>query len=123
MEFLEGILSTEVIAGILIIASFGMCIRSILHFTREAAVLQPKLGDIERELVKWREGMADKKAAVEKLNKEVAPLREAEAKMRLYYESMKEMELNHEKKKMKEQEKEQSDRQRRIQRKKMGFGE
>ena len=67
MEIFDAILSTEVIAGIIIISAFAMAIRSVLHFTQEAADLRPKLAEVERELNKLRNGMGDRKKAVEEL--------------------------------------------------------
>ena len=59
-NILDVVLSTEVIAGVLIVASLAMAVRSILFFTRESTGIAPKLMKIESELEKWRAGMGTK---------------------------------------------------------------
>ncbi|MBT7914251.1 hypothetical protein HN588_10110 [Candidatus Bathyarchaeota archaeon] len=121
MEFFDAILTTEVLAGILIIGAFAMGIRSTLHFSKGAADLRPKLNEVERALKKLRDGMGDRKKAVVELTQAVAPVKDIEARMRLYYEQGQEMNIEHEKKEQKDSEQEESSRKRRIQRKKMGY--
>ncbi len=121
MIVLDTILSTEVIAGIIIIAAFALCIRSILTFTNQATELRPKLTTIEGSLTKLREGMQGRKDKVEKLNTVVSPLKDREGRMRSYFDLMKKLELDNEKELMAAQATEESKRTRRIQRKKMGY--
>ncbi len=116
-------ISTEIIAGILIAGAFAMCIRSILSFTNEATDLRPKLSKIEHGLSSLKDGMKGRKAKVAKLNEVVSPLKNHEAEMRAYYEQMKKIDLDDEKKQLAEQAEADNKRQRRIQRKKMGFDE
>lgn len=123
MMVLDSILSTEVIAGIIIIGAFAMCIRSILAFTNQATELRPKLTEIERHLNNLREGMQGRKDKVGKLTVVVAPLKDREGRMRSYYDQMKKLELDEEEQQMAAQAEEESKRQRRIQRKKMGYEE
>ena len=99
-----------------------MAIRTILGFTRTVAELRPKLSQIENTLNRVREGMKENKELVDNLSTEVTPIRDLEGKMRGHYEDMQELQLNEEKKKLAEEEAE-TGRKRRIQRKKMGFGE
>ena len=66
--FLDAILSTETIAGILIIGALAMSVRSILFFTREASSMAPRLQKIDSDLNRFREGMTEKKTAVKDLN-------------------------------------------------------
>jgi hypothetical protein len=49
LNILDIILSTEVIAGIIIVASVAMAVRSILMFTREASGMSPKLMTLDHE--------------------------------------------------------------------------
>jgi len=121
MEFFDAILTTEVLAGILIIGAFAMGIRSTLHFSKGAADLRPKLTEVERNLKRLRDGMGDRKKAVAELTQAVAPIKEQETQMRLYYEQAQEMNIEHEKREQADSEEEEAGRKRRIQRKKMGY--
>ena len=121
MEFFEAFLSTEVIAGVLILAALGMAMRSIIHFSKEAATLRPRLAEADRELNKLREGMEDRRKAVKKLADQVAPIKELENKMRLYFEGLQEQQAEIGKKLQEQEERKERERQKRIKRKKMGF--
>ncbi|MBT7595748.1 MAG: hypothetical protein HN559_12620 [Gemmatimonadetes bacterium] len=119
--FLDAILSTETIAGILIIGALVMAVRSILFFTREAAAMAPRLQKIDMDLNKRREGMSEKKKAVKDLTVIVDPLKNSEGKLRAYYEVLQNIEISHERTEAEQGEKEEKERSKRIQRKKMGF--
>ena len=67
--------------------------------------------------------MKANKEIVDNLTKEVAPIQDLEGKMCEHYEDMQELQLNEEKRKIAEEEEEKTGRKRRIQRKKMGYGE
>ena len=121
MNVFDVILTTEVISGILIIGALVMAVRSILMFTRQANEMAPKLQKIEMGLAKQREGMAEKKQVVKDLHTVVDPLRSREGKLREYYESLKKIEIDHERESAQESEREESERRKRVQRKKMGF--
>ena len=121
-NILDVVLSTEVIAGVLIVASLAMAVRSILFFTRESTGIAPKLMKIESDLEKWRAGMGDKKKIVQDLTVIVDPLREREGRLRMYYDSLKNMEVDHQKNEAKAGEEQEQARKKRVQRKKMGFG-
>ena len=121
MNVLDVILSTEVIAGIIIVASVAMTVRSILMFTREASGMSPRLLKLESELGKHKEGMDGKKTAVKELTVVVDPLKDREGKLRGYYDDLKNMELAHDKANAAAEEHEEGERKKRVQRKKMGF--
>ena len=93
-----------------------------MGFTRDLGDLRPKLSKIESILGRVRDGTKDNTERVSTLSEEIAPIEDIEGKMRAYYEGIQEQERNAEKKEIEEEE-EQSGRKRRIQRKKMGFGE
>ncbi|MBT7860090.1 MAG: hypothetical protein HN712_07240 [Gemmatimonadetes bacterium] len=118
---LDAILSTETIAGILIIGALAMSVRSILFFTREAATMAPRLQKIDFDLNKWRDGMSEKKKAVKDLTVIVDPLKDREGKLRAYHEVLKNIELSHERSEAESDEKAEEEKRKRIQRKKMGF--
>ena len=121
MEVFEAVLSTEVLAGVLIIGAFAMAIRSTLHFSKAAADLRPRLNEVDQELKRLRSGMTERKKAVQSLSAEVAPVKEKETQMRVYYEDLQSMDIEHEKQEHAESEQNDAERRRRIQRKKMGF--
>ena len=117
------LLSTELIASVVICGTLFMAIRTILGFTRDLGDLRPKLSKIESILDRIRDGMKDNKERVGTLSEQIAPIEDLEGKMRAHYEGIQEQDRNEEKRKIAEEEEEQSGRKRRIQRKKMGFGE
>ena len=118
MNFLV-FLTIEVIASIIIIGSLAMSVRSILMFTRLAREMAPKVQKLDLALNKIRDGMDEKKKIVKNLSVIVDPLRAREGKLREYYESIKTIEIVHERETSEKGEKDEADK--RIQRKKMGF--
>ena len=100
-----------------------MSIRTILGFTRDIEDLRPKLFKIENTLERIRTVMKDNKERVGILSVEVAPIEDLEGRMRSHYEAMQELELAAEKRKIAEEENEQSSRSHRITRKRKDFGE
>ncbi len=119
--FLDAILSTETIAGILIIGALAMSVRSILFFTREASTMAPRLQKVDMDLNKRREGLAEKKKVVQDLNVIVDPLKNREGKLRAYFEVLKGIEIAHERQETEQSEKSEEEKRKRIQRKRMGF--
>ena len=115
-NILDVVLLEEVIAGVLIVASLAMAVRSILFFTRESTGIALKLMKIESDLEKWRAGMGDKKKVVAELTVVVDPLREREGRLRTYYASLKNMEVDHEKNEAKASEEQEQARKKRVQR-------
>ena len=101
MELLNALLTPGTIAPILIIAAFAMSIRFVLRFTRDATDLRPKMTEVVRELTKLRKNMADRKKKVEILAQQVAPIKEQENKIRLYYEQLEDLKIEEEKKEQK----------------------
>ena len=99
-----------------------MSIRCILFFTQTAAGLRPKQDQVERELKRLKDGMADKKKRVEELTPIVAPLKAATDKLTNYYEELTDMRLEEDKRVHAAEEQEESQRKKRIQRTKMGMG-
>lgn len=120
-NLLDIILCTEVIAGIIIAASMAMSVRSILFFTGQASSMAPRLQRIEANLSRLREDMAEKKKAVKDLTMVVDPLKEREARLRAYYDTLKNVELEHDRRAAQNSDREEEERQRRMKRKKMGL--
>ena len=120
MNALDSLLSQEVIAGIIIIFAFAMCVRTILSYTNQVSELRPKISEIDRKLNSQRNGMKKYQSKVEQLSETVRPLKEREALMRSYYDQMRNTELEQERKQMAEQAEEEDKRDRSIQRKNLG---
>ena len=121
MDIFDVILSTEVLAGIVIAAALGLIVRCVLSFTSEAASMTPKLTKIESDLTRLREGMGDKKKLVEDLTAIVDPLKDREYKLRAYFDGLRNMELEHERDAVQSVEEEEAEKQKRMQRKRMGM--
>jgi hypothetical protein len=68
-----------------------------------------------------QEGMDEKRSTVKELSVIVDPLRERESKLRVYYEALKNIELEFERESTQKAEKDEAEKRKRIQRKKMGF--
>lgn len=121
MNLIDAALSVQTIAGILIIGSLVMSVRSVLMFTRQASEMAPKLQKIEISLAKLQDGMGEKRKTVKELTTVVEPLRARESKLRIYFEELKNLELKHEREEHDKEEKDEAEKRKRIQRKKMGF--
>ena len=121
METFEALLSSQVIAGVLFVAALAMGVRSFLFFTNETSDIGPKLKKIDHDLKRLQNGMADQKAEVESLNTEVGPMAEKEEAMRVYLEELKQSQMDAEKRAYAAEQKDESAKKRRIQRKKMGL--
>lgn len=121
MNFFDVILSTQVIAGILVVSALVMSVRSILYFTREASGMAPRLQKIEMDLAKLRDSMGAKREVVRELTQVVDPLKEREGRLRAYFEHLKNLELDHDREAAQKTAKDEEEKRRRIQRKKMGF--
>ena len=114
-------LSAEVVAGIIIVGALVMTVRSILIFTRQAGEMAPKVQKIDLALNKIRDGMNEKKKSVKDLAVIVDPLRKRESRLRDYFEKIKNIELAYERESTEKEEKDEAEKRKRIQRKKMGF--
>jgi len=123
MRILDIILSLEVMAGILITAALAMSVRSLLSYTRHVATMGPKLQRAEAALQRLREGMADREKTVKELTTVVEPLREREARLRVYYDALRSLEVETERESQKTGDEQEAEKKRRIQRKKMGLEE
>jgi len=118
---LDFLLSPQVVASIIILAMLILSIRSVLLYTRNAAALRPRLLHLDRELRKRHEGAAEKRKAVEALTRQLAPLRAQETALRDYYEELRELEREEEKKDLAKHQEEEAERRLRITRRKMGL--
>ena len=121
MNASQDLLSAEVLASLLVVGSLVMSIRSILFFTKTASNLRPKLEEVELELNRLRNGMADKKQRVAELQPVVAPLKSTTEKMTSYYEQLTDMRIEDEKRVHEAEGQQETERKKRIQRTMMGL--
>ena len=108
MNNLEAILAPEVLATIITVAALAMAVRSLLSYSKENSEITPKLDKIERDLNRLRGSMKDHKEKVDEQLLLVQPLVESDDKFRSYYEQIRKIQMD-------------SERKGRIQRKRMGF--
>tara|TARA_A100001037_G_scaffold133379_1_gene121006 strand:- start:9 stop:506 length:498 start_codon:yes stop_codon:yes gene_type:complete len=120
---IDSLLSTELIASVIICGAFFMAIRTIMGFTRDVSELRPKLVQLENTHARLREALTNNKELVGNLSQEVEPIQDLEAKMRAHYEVMQDLQLEDEKQRLAAEEEADTGRKKRVQRKKMGFGE
>ena len=118
---MNALLSTEVLASILIMVAMGLTVRSVIFFVREKAAVAPKLKAVEKDLATWQEGMKEAKNEVDELKEKVAPLQQEEAKLRGYYEALVKLQTDKEMAEEAAKNNQEAESKKRIQRKKMGF--
>ncbi len=94
-----------------------------MGFTRDVSELRPKLVQLENTHARLREALTNNKELVGNLSQEVEPIQDLEAKMRAHYEVMQDLQLEDEKQRLAAEEEADTGRKKRVQRKKMGFGE
>lgn len=111
--------TAEVVAGIIILGAVVLTVRSILIFTRQTGKLSPTVHKLNMALAKIRDDMSERKKSVVDLTLVVDPLRTRERKLREYYDRVRDVEIRYERSMAEQGEQEESDKRRRIQRKKM----
>ena len=122
MDIIQTFLATEVLASIVMVGAVALVVRSYLHYAKDASELSPKLEKIEKELDKLRKNIDPRKKVVNNLNKLVTPIKDRADKYTHYYEELRELELEAEKASVANQGEVESEKRRRLQRKRMGFG-
>ena len=118
---LKVFLTPQVISCIIILGMLFLTIRSILLYTRHLTELQPRLSHLDRELNRRVEGMADRKKTVDELSAVVNPLQKQESALRAYYEELRGVEVEEEKRALAQQQAYEAEKKVRISRKKMGI--
>ena len=115
------LLSPQVIACIIILGMLMLTIRSLLLYSRHLSELHPRLLHLDREINRRQEAVADKKKAVAELTLGVIPLQAREAALRAYYEELRGIEVEEEKRALLQQQAYEAERKVRVSRKKLGF--
>ena len=118
---LKFLLTPQVISCVILLGMLVLVIRSILLYSRHQSELQPRLMHLDREVNKRREGMADHKKVVAELTSSVTPLQEREGALRAYYEELRNIEVEEEKRSLAQQQAYEAEKKVRISRKKMGI--
>jgi chromosome segregation ATPase len=111
----------QVVSSIILLGMLVLTIRSILLYSRHQSELTPRLSHLDREFNKRQEGMADAKKAVAELTLLVTPLQEREAALRSYYEQLRSIEADEEKRALAQQQANEAEKKVRISRKKLGI--
>ena len=91
MDALDGILRTEVLASILIIASLGLVLRSVLQFVPQKGEMQPKLAKTETELAKFRKHAEPRHKSIQELSGKVERMKALEEEMQEYWTELNEV--------------------------------
>ncbi len=115
------LLTPQVISCIIILGMLILTIRSILLYSRHLSELQPRLHQLDRELARRLEGMGDRRKAVADLAAQVNPLEAKESVLRAYYEELRDLEAQEEKRALAQQQAYEAEKKVRISRKKMGI--
>ncbi|MBI2502768.1 MAG: hypothetical protein HYW07_05990 [Candidatus Latescibacteria bacterium] len=118
---LKFLLTPQVISGIILLGMLILTIRSILLYTRHLSELQPRLHHLDREVNRRQESMADRKKVVATLALALAPLQEREQSLRSYYEELRNIEAEEEKRALAQQQVYEAEKKVRIARKNLGI--
>ena len=123
MDILNSLLTLEAGASVLMVGALAIVVRSFLLYSKEASELQPKLNRVNKELNRLREKIEPKKKLISQLNKEIVPLREKEKEFDDFFQTLRQVELDEEKKEVAEERESSADKKRKLQRRRMGFGD
>jgi chromosome segregation ATPase len=123
MDFIEIVLSTELLTAIAVAGAFAISLRSLLQYSRKSAELRPKIDEAERALKHWRTSTEEQRKTIQELSQKLPPIQAKEAQFRLYFESLQHLWVEHEKKERAAVNQMDEERRKRIHRKKMGFDE
>ena len=115
------LISPPVIAGITLTAMLGLSVRSFRLYSRRVPEFRSQLKRLDRELAKWHGGMSEKQQAVAALEHQIAPLQSKEAALHSYFEELRAIELEAEKKALARQQAEKPSRKLEITVKKKGW--
>ncbi len=94
------ILSTEIVTGIISLGAISMSVGSIVAFSKDVRELQPKVAKVERRLNHLRSGMEDCQSTVAELGQLIPPLKQQESNLQSYYDEIKELSMELERKQL-----------------------
>ena len=87
------LLSTEVIAGLIIFSALSMSVRSIIAFSKTLSELRPRLTEVERRLDRVHDGMESHQSKLAGLSESVSPLQQQKSNLQSYYDEMRNLDL------------------------------
>ena len=88
MDIVNSVLNVEMLAAVLVIASFAMIIRSLVQYMPRKADLQPKLRETEAQIEKIRKHTRPKQKGLEKLAGPVKGLEAQQQRLQEYEETL-----------------------------------
>ena len=94
------ILSTEIVASLISFGAISMSISSIVAFSKDVGELQPKIAKVERRLNHLRNGMESRQSTVTEISQLIPPLKQRESNLQSYYDEIKELSLELERKQL-----------------------
>lgn len=103
------LISPPVLTVLTLLAMLGLSARSLRAYARQAPEFRSRLKRLDRDLAKWSVPTAEKRKAIADLEHQLAPFQSKEAALRAYYEALRAIELEAEKKAMARQQAEKPD--------------
>ena len=94
------ILSTEIVASLISFGAISMSISSIVAFSKDVGELQPKIAKVERRLNHLRNGIESCQSTVAELGQLIPPLKQQESNLQSYYDEIKELSMELERKQL-----------------------
>lgn len=94
------ILSIEVVTSIISIGAISMSIGSIMSFSKDMSGLHPKLTRVSHRLDRFCDGIKDSHSTVAELSELIHPLKEQESHLQSYYDEIKKISLELERKQL-----------------------
>ena len=94
------ILSIEIVTGLISLGAISMSIGTVVAFAKSLGKLQPKLAKVEHRLNHLHNGMENCQSTVTELSELIPPLRQQESNLQFYYDEIKELSLELERKQL-----------------------
>ena len=94
------ILSIEVVTSIISIGAISMSIGSIMSFSKDMSGLHPKLTRVSHRLDRFCDGIKNSHSTVAELSELIHPLKEQESHLQSYYDEIKKISLELERKQL-----------------------
>ena len=95
MDALNSLLRTELLASVLMLASFGLILRALIQYGPAKGELQPKLEKTEAELEKYRKHTQPKAKKIQALSTKVQRLQVLEEDLQAYWSELNGMVSSH----------------------------
>ena len=103
------LLSPPVLTVLTLLAMLGLSARSLRSYARQAPEFRSRLKRLDRDLAKCNTPTAEKRKAIADLEHQLVPFQSKEAALRAYYEELRAIEIEAEKKALARQQAEKPD--------------